>query len=68
VRLPATALMLGGLIACLAPMIVARRRITARGVVVDERDLEILALVFWSCALVYSLALPVGILLGYRRR
>ena len=27
-----------------------------------------LALVFWSCALVYSLALPVGILLGYRRR
>jgi len=105
VRLPVTALMLGGLIACLAPMIVARRRATARGVAVDERDLEILAraprvrgasvlvclalwtaalmeafraqgqvptaflaLVFWSCTLVYALALPVGIPLGYRRR
>jgi len=105
VRLPVTALMLGALIACLAPMIVARRRVTARGVAVDERDLEILAraprvqgasvlvclalwtaalmeafrapgqvptaflaLECWSCLLVYSLALPVGILLGYRRR
>jgi len=105
VRLPVTALMLAALVASLAPMIVARRRVTARGVAVDERDLEILAraprvqgaaaivclalwtvalmetfhaegqvpvaflfLVFWSCLLAHALALPVGILLGYRRR
>lgn len=27
-----------------------------------------LVLVFWSCLVVYSLGLPVGVLLGYRRR
>jgi hypothetical protein len=104
VRLPVTALMLCALVASLVPMLVARRRVTNR-VLVDERDLEILAkaprvqgaaalvclalwtvalmetfdaagqvpmpfivLAFWSCLLSHALALPVGILLGYRRR
>jgi hypothetical protein len=104
VRLPVTALMLAALGASLFPMLVARRR-AASHVLVDERDLEILAraprvqsaavlvclalwtvalmetfhaegqvpialivLVFWSCLLVHALALPVGILVGYRRR
>jgi hypothetical protein len=104
VRLPVTALMLGALVASLVPMLVARRRMTSR-VLVDERDLEILAkaprvqgaaalvclalwtvvlmetfhsagqvpmpfvvLVFWSCLLSHALALPVGIVVGYRRR
>ena len=103
-RLPVTALMLAALVASLVPALVARRRVTSR-VVVDERDLAILAraprvqgaavivclalwtaalmeifhaagqvpvafvvLVCWSCLLVHALALPVGILLGYRRR
>jgi hypothetical protein len=104
VRLPVTGLMLAALVASLVPMLVARRRAKSR-VLVDERDLEILAraprvqgaaalvclalwtvalmetfrsegqvpmafvvLVFWSCLLAHALALPVGILLGYRRR
>jgi uncharacterized membrane protein len=104
VRLPVTALMLAALVASLVPMLVARRRVTSR-VLVDERDLEILAraprvqgaavlvclalwtvalmeafraagqvpmafvvLVFWSCLVGHALALPVGILVGYRRR
>jgi uncharacterized membrane-anchored protein len=104
VRLPVTALMLAALVASLVPELLARRRAGGR-VLVDERDLEVLAraprvqgaaalvclalwtaalmvtfraagqvpmpfvvLVFWSCLLVHALALPVGILLGYRRR
>jgi hypothetical protein len=104
VRLPVTALMLAALVASLVPTVVARRRAKSR-VLVDERDLEILAraprvqgaaaivclalwtvalmetfraagqvpmafvvLVFWSCLLAHALALPVGNLLGYRRR
>jgi hypothetical protein len=96
--------MLGALVVSLVPMLVARGRGRGR-VLVDERDLEILAraprvqgavalvclalwtvalmvtfraagqvpmpfvvLVFWSCLLSHALALPVGILLGYRRR
>jgi len=42
VRLPVTALMLAALVASLVPMLVARRRAGGR-VLVDERDLEVLA-------------------------
>jgi len=105
VRLPVTGLMLAALLASLAPMTLARRNAASRGVLVDERDLEILrrapsvqgaatlvrlalwtvvlmesfhaagsvpvpflVLVNWSCLVVYALALPVGILIGYWRR
>jgi len=100
--------MIGALVVSGVPtlvILVASRRVTARAVVADERDLAILTrapriqgvamlvcnglwaaglmvayrvpgqvpvpflvLMFWSCLLVYALTLPVGILLGYRRR
>jgi len=105
VRLRVTLLMVAALVASAAPMAAARRSETARGILVDERDLQILGrapsvqggavlvclalwtialmqtfhdqgqvpmpflvLLCWSCLLVYALALPAGILLGYWRR